>query len=137
MTDSRQSLSRLNRVLQLNLFWIRSALRAAAGPDFTALLRDFLRELEAIEAEARHTACQRGWELSQPSPALCFWHSRRFHRKDSNASIAEQLILLCIKTRVQMVRESNRDIRGYAVSSLYLKLTDFYAVILRQLERFL
>ena len=137
MSDSRQLLSMLNRTIQINRLWLRSAIRQATGPDFTSVLRCFLQELEWIETEARHAAFQRGWEPELLSPVQCALHSRRFRRSSSNASIAGQLILLCTKARIQILGLSGQELHNCLILSLLQQLTDTYAVTIRKLERFL
>lgn len=142
MTDGKTLLSGLLKTAMLEQQSIRSTLDRPMDPGLREILQDHLREYDAIEADTRLLAVQRGWELREPDPALgaiSLLKNRSVSMvKNADSAVAGRMILGYTKDMVRGLR----NLHAYTGQDLSLRilsrrLLDCETAAIRQLQRFL
>lgn len=142
MTDGKMLLSGLLKTVLLEQHCIRGTLDTPMDPGLREKLKAQLREYDAIEADARLLAVQRGWELQEPDPgrgmAAALVMRAGSMGRNADSVIAGRMILRYTKGMVRGLR----NLHAYAGQDLSLrilcrKLMDCETAAIHQLQQFL
>ena len=142
MENSRELLIALLKTAQREQAGIRSVLDLSMGAELRHALEAQLRELESIETEAHTLACQRGWELQDPDPALRILKDMltrlQLRGKGSDTRIAGMMIRSNTQGMIRGLRVIHRYTgKDTAIQILWRKLLDCQTANIRQLQQFL
>lgn len=142
MTDGKILLSGLLKTTMLEQHCIRGTLDRPMDPGLREKMKAQLRELDAIEADARLLAVQRGWELQEPDPgramaAVLVMRAGSMGR-NADSVIAGRMIQSYTKGMVRGLR----NLHAYTGQDLSLRilcrrLLDCETAAIRQLQQFL
>lgn len=142
MKTGKEILTSVLKTLQLDQIGIRSALESSMCPALRKTLESQLRELDSIETEALSIATQRGWDLEDLDPVLCFITDRltriqlKAHNTDSK--IAGIMIQRNTKGMIQGLKNIHQFVKkDDQIRILSQKLLDCETANIRHMQIFL
>lgn len=130
------------KTARLNQIGIRSALDTSMRPALRCALEGQLHELDSIETEAQSIATQRGWDLEEPDPALCFFTGKmlriRLRGRDTDSKIADAMIRQSTTGLISGLKDIHRfQGRDAQIRILSQKLLDCETAGIRLMQNFL
>lgn len=142
MKNGKQVLTSALKTTQMGQIGIRSVLDTSMSDALRKALESQLAEYDAIEADARTLAVQRGWELPELDPAVRAMANMvtrmRLGGRDTDSKIADMMIRGNTNGLVKGLKHLHRmEKSDSSISSLSQKLLDTETANIRQMESFL
>jgi hypothetical protein len=142
MKSDRQLLCSILKTTQMVQIAIRHALKIYLKPGLKKVLKEQLREYDAIESEAHAIASERGWDLKEVRPGRQLMVGIRTRTKLSHSNSDSKIAGMMIQENTRHMITGLKDLHQYPqqdhrVISLFQRLLDCKTAAIRQLQVFI